>query len=61
MCSRMRIARLLSARGQTTTEYLMIVGLFTTITIIVLQWMYPGWKSVLHDVASCAVNRELCH
>jgi len=57
----MRLRHWWAAHGQTTTEYLMIVGLFTTVTIISLKWMYPGWKGVLRDVVSCAVNRELCH
>jgi hypothetical protein len=47
-------------RGQTTTEYLMIAGLFTVITIILLQWMYPGWRGTLQSVANCAINREWC-
>ena len=56
-----RMSQLLCARGQTTTEYLMIAGIFTTVTILVLGWMYPGFKGMLHDVVSCAVNRDLCH
>jgi hypothetical protein len=47
-------------RGQTTTEYLMIAGIFTVITIILLSSMYPNWRRTMQEVANCVINRELC-
>ena len=42
-----------AARGQTTTEYLMIAGIMTAIGILILMWMFQPWRRTTADVADC--------
>jgi hypothetical protein len=44
------------ARGQTTTEYLMIAGLITAIFLMLYPVMEAGLVKQLQRVAECALN-----
>lgn len=46
-------------RGQTTTEYLMIVGLITACAIVLLELMYPALRASLRAVAECMLG-DVC-
>lgn len=46
------------ARGQTTTEYLMISGLITVIAIILLNIMQPHFRQTLQNMTECMINRD---
>ena len=43
-------------RGQTTTEYLMISGLMTTIAIYILQRMQEPFRQRLQDIVTYIIN-----
>ena len=43
-------------RGQTTTEYLMISGLMTTIAIFILQRMQEPFRQRLQEIVTYIIN-----
>ena len=45
-----------SEKGQTTTEYLMIAGLITTIFLAIYPWLEPQLAKQLQRVAECILN-----
>ncbi len=57
-----RIARLLGGargrRGQTTTEYLMIGGIMTMVSILLLNQMYGNLRQVMANATECVINRN---
>lgn len=46
------------ARGQTTTEYLMIAGLITAVFLSVYPWLEGKLTAELQRVAECVLNDE---
>lgn len=46
------------ARGQTTTEYLMIAGLIMAIFLVLYPAMDTGLVDQLQRIAECALNDE---
>ncbi len=43
-------------RGQTTTEYLMISGLITTMAIYMLQYMKEPFRARLQELVTYIIN-----
>jgi hypothetical protein len=48
-----------AARGQTTTEYLMISATFTAIAIVVLAVVHEPFRQVLQDVTQCVIDSTI--
>jgi hypothetical protein len=44
--------------GQTTTEYLMIAGLITSVALMLYPWMEGRLVEQLQRVAECVLNDE---
>ena len=43
-------------RGQTTTEYLMISGIMTTVAIFILQRMQEPFRQRLQEIVTYIIN-----
>jgi len=52
----MRLRRRDGERGQTTTEYLMISGIMTTVAIFILQRMQEPFRQRLQEIVTYIIN-----